>query len=152
VTRPNGPASRHHDHAHGPVPDSMRRAQDAELRGVIHGECGDTMEIYLRLSDDLIHEATFMTDGGDSIIACGVALTEMVRGRTPGADRSDHAQGTRRSGGRLGSRQGTLRQARRQSPASRRGCARPDLIIAPGKSPGARCRHSGGGHEETRIE
>lgn len=85
MTRPNGPASRHHDHAHGPVPDSMRRAQDAELRGVIHGECGDTMEIYLRLSDDLIHEATFMTDGGDSIIACGVALTEMVRGRTPGA-------------------------------------------------------------------
>jgi len=63
----------------------MRRAEDAELQGVIHGECGDTMEIYLRLRNDLIDEATFMTDGGDSIIACGVALVEMVRGKTPGA-------------------------------------------------------------------
>jgi nitrogen fixation NifU-like protein len=85
VTRPDGPIGRHHDHAPGPIPRSMRRAEDAELQGVIHGECGDTMEIYLRLRAGLIDEAVFMTDGGDSLIACGVALTEMVRGKTPGA-------------------------------------------------------------------
>ncbi|HSQ38061.1 MAG TPA: iron-sulfur cluster assembly scaffold protein [Acidimicrobiia bacterium] len=63
----------------------MRRAEDAGLQGIIHGECGDTMEVYLQLRDGLIGEATFMTDGGDSIVACGVALVEMVRGKTPGA-------------------------------------------------------------------
>ncbi len=61
----------------------MRRVEEADLQGVIHGDCGDTMEIYLRLSGPVIDEATFMTDGGESIIACGKVLTGMVRGKTP---------------------------------------------------------------------
>lgn len=67
----------------GLIPDSMRRTEGAELQGTVHGECGDTMEIYLRLHGDAIDEATFMTDGGESIIACGDALTGMIRGKTP---------------------------------------------------------------------
>jgi len=53
---------------------------DPDAYGVIHGCCGDTMEIYLRLDRDRIEEATFTTDGRESAIACGSMLTKMVRG------------------------------------------------------------------------
>jgi len=53
---------------------------DPDAYGIIHGCCGDTMEIYLRLDGDRIEEATFMTDGRESAIACGSVLTKMVRG------------------------------------------------------------------------
>jgi nitrogen fixation NifU-like protein len=61
-------------------PSNMWRMSDPDAYGVIHGCCGDTMEIYLRLDGDRIEEATFMTDGRESAIACGSVLTKMVRG------------------------------------------------------------------------
>ncbi|MBN1889415.1 MAG: iron-sulfur cluster assembly scaffold protein [Thermoflexales bacterium] len=63
-------------------PRNMRRMSDPDARGIIHGCCGDTMEIYLRLEGDWIKEATFMTDGHESAIACGSTLTAMVRERS----------------------------------------------------------------------
>jgi nitrogen fixation NifU-like protein len=48
--------------------------------GIIHGCCGDTMEIYLRLAGDRISEATFMTDGREPALASGSILTTMVEG------------------------------------------------------------------------
>ncbi|MBN1889962.1 MAG: iron-sulfur cluster assembly scaffold protein [Thermoflexales bacterium] len=60
-------------------PKNMRRVSDPDARGIIHGCCGDTMEIYLRLEGDWIKEASFMTDGHESAIACASVLTTMVR-------------------------------------------------------------------------
>jgi len=51
---------------------------DPDAYGIIHGCCGDTMEIYLRLDGDRIEEATFATDGRKSEVACGSVLTKMV--------------------------------------------------------------------------
>lgn len=61
-------------------PSNMGRMPDPDAQGIIHGCCGDTMEIYLRLDGDRIQEATFATDGHESAIACGSVLTKMLWG------------------------------------------------------------------------
>jgi nitrogen fixation NifU-like protein len=47
------------------------------------GECGDSMRIYLKLNEGRIQEATFLSDGCGATLACGSAVTELVRGKTP---------------------------------------------------------------------
>jgi len=61
-------------------PKNMARMVAPDVCGIIHGCCGDTMEIYLRLTGDRIKEATFMTDGQEPAIACGSILTTMLPG------------------------------------------------------------------------
>ena len=61
-------------------PRNVGRMPDADVRGLVHGWCGDTMEIYLRLEGEKVKEATFMTDGCGPTLACGSRLTSMVRG------------------------------------------------------------------------
>jgi len=65
-------------------PSNMGRMPDPDAYGIIHGCCGDTMQIYLRLDGDRIEEATFTTDGRESAIACGSVLTKTVRGLSLG--------------------------------------------------------------------
>lgn len=57
-----------------------RRKAGPDAYGIVHGWCGDTMEIYLRLNGARIEEATFMTDGCGPSVACGSMLTTMVTG------------------------------------------------------------------------
>ena len=61
-------------------PTNMGPMSEPDAHGIIHGCCGDTMEIYLRLGGDRIEKAAFLTDGSESAIACGSVLTKMVRG------------------------------------------------------------------------
>jgi nitrogen fixation NifU-like protein len=61
-------------------PKNLGRMLEPDARGIVHGWCGDTMEIYLRLNGDRIKEATFMTDGCGPTVACGSVLTTMVTG------------------------------------------------------------------------
>lgn len=63
-------------------PQNRRRMHDPDAAGIIHGCCGDTMEIYLHLDGDRVKEATFMTDGHESAIACANLLCTMVQGRS----------------------------------------------------------------------
>ena len=63
-------------------PNNVGRIPEADARGLVHGWCGDTMELYLRLDDAGITEATFMTDGCGATIACGSMLTKMVQGKS----------------------------------------------------------------------
>jgi len=62
------------------APKNMGCLDDAHLRGMVRGWCGDTMEIYLRLHDGHIQRATFVTDGCGATVACGSLLTQMVTG------------------------------------------------------------------------
>jgi nitrogen fixation NifU-like protein len=57
-------------------PSNMGSMSEPDAHGIIHGCCGDTMEIYLRLNGDRIEEATFTTDGRESAIACASGLPE----------------------------------------------------------------------------
>ena len=61
-------------------PSNMGPMSEPDAHGIIHGCCGDTMEIYLRLDGDRIEEATFATDGRESAVACGSMLTKMLVG------------------------------------------------------------------------
>jgi|GEM_PF-747330 len=61
-------------------PKTLGRTPEPDARGLVHGWCGDTMEIYLRLKEERIEEASFMTDGCGPTVACGSMLTTMVQG------------------------------------------------------------------------
>ena len=61
-------------------PRNLGRMPEPDTHGLVHGWCGDTMEIYLRLNGERIEEATFMTDGCGATLACGSVLTQMVTG------------------------------------------------------------------------
>jgi len=55
-----------------PAPDGFGR---------ITGPCGDTMEIYLKVRDAKVINASFWTDGCGPSIASGSMVTEMAKGR-----------------------------------------------------------------------
>lgn len=61
-------------------PKNLGRLADPDAYGIVHGWCGDTMEIYLRLTEDAIKESSFMTDGCGPTVACGSMLTTMIEG------------------------------------------------------------------------
>ena len=61
-------------------PKNLGRMPEPDAHGLVHGWCGDTMEICLRLDGERIIEVAFMTDGCGPTVACGSMLTTMVQG------------------------------------------------------------------------
>ena len=61
-------------------PKNLGRMPEPDACGIVHGWCGDTMEIYLRLNGERIEQASFTTDGCGPTVACGSTLTTMVQG------------------------------------------------------------------------
>ncbi|HDQ73734.1 MAG TPA: iron-sulfur cluster assembly scaffold protein [Chloroflexi bacterium] len=61
-------------------PQNVGRMAQADAQAIFQGWCGDTMEFYLRMNDDVIEEIAFMTDGCGATVACGSRLTQMVQG------------------------------------------------------------------------
>jgi nitrogen fixation NifU-like protein len=68
------------DHAHNPR--NVGNIPDADGIGMVTGPCGDTMEIWLRVREEVIQEATFWTDGCGTTIASGSMVTELVKGKS----------------------------------------------------------------------
>jgi len=56
-----------------PAPDGFGR---------ITGPCGDTMEIYLKVRDGRVMNASFWTDGCGPSIASGSMVTELAKGKS----------------------------------------------------------------------
>lgn len=54
-----------------PAPDGYAQPQ---------GTCGDTIELFLHISDDTIEQASFVGHGCAFTIACGSMLTELIHG------------------------------------------------------------------------
>ena len=67
------------DHAMNPRNVGSMENSDGHAR--IIGPCGDTMEIWLRVRNDSIIEASFMTDGCGTSIASGSMVTELAKGK-----------------------------------------------------------------------
>jgi nitrogen fixation NifU-like protein len=63
-------------------PKNLGRIEAADGYGKVKGSCGDTMEIFLKIWDDSIEDAKFITDGCGPSIVCGSTATEMVRGQS----------------------------------------------------------------------
>ena len=64
-------------------PRHMGRIDNADGYALVHGSCGDTMEIFLNFENDCVKEAFFQTDGCGSSSVCGSFAAEMALGKTP---------------------------------------------------------------------
>ena len=67
---------------HATNPRNVDDMEDANGFARITGPCGDTMEIWLKVRDDTVIKATFMTDGCGTTIAAGSMITELAKGKS----------------------------------------------------------------------
>ena len=63
-------------------PRNVGSMSKADGFGSVTGPCGDTMEIWLRVKEGKIVNATFWTDGCGTSIAAGSMVTELAEGVT----------------------------------------------------------------------
>ncbi len=66
---------------HAMNPRNLGVMEDADVYAGITGPCGDTMEIWLKIDEDVISGTGFMTDGCGTSIASGSMVTEMAKGK-----------------------------------------------------------------------
>ncbi|MCI0496501.1 iron-sulfur cluster assembly scaffold protein [candidate division KSB1 bacterium] len=64
-------------------PKNLGKMDAANSHGKVRGSCGDTMEIFLKIRDDFIEDAKFITDGCGPSLVCGSKVTELAKGRHP---------------------------------------------------------------------
>ena len=62
-------------------PKNLGPIADADGHARITGPCGDTLEIWLKITSDKVTRAGFITDGCCSSIACGSMATELAIGK-----------------------------------------------------------------------
>lgn len=67
---------------HAMAPRNLGAMPEADGFGSVLGPCGDTMEIWLKVDNDVIASAAFMTDGCGTSIASGSMVTEMAKGKS----------------------------------------------------------------------
>ena len=67
---------------HALNPRNLGVTQDADSLAEVTGSCGDTMKIWIRVNNDAIADATFMTDGCGTAIASGSMVTEMAKDKS----------------------------------------------------------------------
>ena len=67
---------------HAMTPRNLGIMPDPDGFARVTGPCGDTMQMWLKVRDDVITDAAFMTDGCGPSIASGSMVTEMVKGKS----------------------------------------------------------------------
>ena len=65
-------------------PRNLGDMEDADGFAKVIGPCGDTMEIWLKVKNGTVADATFMTDGCGTSIASGSMVTEIAKGKSVG--------------------------------------------------------------------
>jgi nitrogen fixation NifU-like protein len=66
---------------HALNPRNAGEMEDADGYATITGPCGDTVEIWLKVRNDTVAIATFMTDGCGTSVASGSMVTELAKGK-----------------------------------------------------------------------
>lgn len=64
-------------------PRYQGRMADYDAHARLTGQCGDTIEIYLKFDNDRVEEASFFTDGCASSTICGSFAAELALGKDP---------------------------------------------------------------------
>ena len=64
-------------------PKNVGEIADPDGIGFAKGSCGDRMSIFLKVSDGIISDIRFLTDGCGATLACGSAVTLLAKDRTP---------------------------------------------------------------------
>jgi len=66
---------------HAMNPRNIGDMDDADGFARLTGPCGDTMEIQIRVNNDIITDVAFLTDGCGTSIAAGSMVTELAKGK-----------------------------------------------------------------------
>ena len=66
---------------HSMNPRNVGDIEDASGFAKITGPCSDTVEIWLKVRNDIVTEATFTTDGCSTTFAAGSMVTELAKGK-----------------------------------------------------------------------
>ncbi len=69
---------------HAMNPRNLGEIQNTDGFARVTGPCGDTMEIWLKVKNDTVGQATFFTDGCGPSTASGSMITEMAKGKSIG--------------------------------------------------------------------
>lgn len=64
-------------------PRNVGEIENPDGIGFAKGSCGDRMSIFLKVTDDVITDIRFLTDGCGATLACGSAVTMLAKDRTP---------------------------------------------------------------------
>ena len=64
-------------------PRQMGEIRDPQAHGKLRGPCGDTVQIFLKIENNRIINARFLTDGCMPSIAAGCMACELAIGKTP---------------------------------------------------------------------
>ena len=59
------------------------KLENPDAHACLTGSCGDSIEIFLRFSDNHVREASYVTDGCGSSQICGSFTAEMAMGKNP---------------------------------------------------------------------
>ncbi|OQY60364.1 MAG: iron-sulfur cluster assembly scaffold protein [Desulfobacteraceae bacterium 4572_88] len=60
----------------------MGAMENPDAHAKVRGNCGDSIEIFLRFEDDRVENASFLTDGCGASGVCGSFASEMAIGKT----------------------------------------------------------------------
>lgn len=64
-------------------PKYMGMMENPDGYARLTGKCGDTMEVFLKFSNDRVEEALYQTDGCGSSNICGSFAAELAHGKNP---------------------------------------------------------------------
>ena len=67
---------------HALTPSNVGLFSNPDGYGAPKGACGDSMEIGLKVCNNIINEIVFMPDGCAHTIACGSLVTTLAKGKT----------------------------------------------------------------------
>ena len=66
---------------HSMDPRNLGATEEPDGFAKVTGPCGDTMQIWLKVKNDTIANATFLTDGCGTTIVAGSMVTELAKGK-----------------------------------------------------------------------
>jgi nitrogen fixation NifU-like protein len=69
---------------HSLEPKNIGDMENADTYVAVLGSCGDSMELWLKVKENRITDAKFLTDGCGATIACGSMLTELTKNKSLG--------------------------------------------------------------------
>ena len=64
-------------------PKRCHSMEDADSHAVLKGGCGDTMEIFIKMEEGRVKDASYRTDGCGSSSICGSFAAELSIGKRP---------------------------------------------------------------------
>jgi len=67
---------------HWQNPRNFEKIENPDGSAKVKGSCGDTMEMFLRMKNDIVSRCTFLTDGCGTTIACGSVATELAKNKS----------------------------------------------------------------------